>query len=252
MTADETPNAHDDTGRTATVRLIPDMDDEILHSLHWLSEVLTGWDAADLEDGEEFEDPEEAAAAHAAEAAIDRIIAAIRPTQTDPRVPSEIRVDDRWVPQSTAPAGYAGRLLAADGQFEFGPIRLVDVAEDDITTVAAICGRLLDDRARGPLFYVAQLVAAGWDNSPIDINDGPAGGADYARRVLGVMVVLERTPATDANARILVDALAGHDPNADLVLTVSQSAAYQRWVTDTTRDLGLGALSRMARAGFSY
>ena len=75
------------------VRLIPDLDDELTGRLAWLSEVLTGWDEDDLEDDEAFEDPAEAAAASAAEAAVDRILAAIRPTQTDPRTPSEVRVD---------------------------------------------------------------------------------------------------------------------------------------------------------------
>lgn len=227
------------------IRLIPDLDDELTHRLAWLSEVLTGWDETDLEDDETFEDPEEAAAAAAAEAVVDRLLETIRPTQTDPRTPSEVRVDGRWVPQSTAPAGYAGRLLAADGRYEFAPVRLVEVTDADIATIRAICNRIIWD-IHGPLNEVADQVAAAYSDEP-RLN-GPA----RAHQVLGLMDVLERTPETDQNARILIDALTGHDPDTDLILTVPQAAAYQAWTDATNTDLGGGGLDRFGRAGFSY
>lgn len=235
----------------STVRLIPDLQGDLLHSLTWLSEVLTGWDEADLEDGEAFDDPDEAAAAAAAEDAVDRIIAVIRPTQTDPFLPSEVRVDGRWVPQSTAPEGYAGRLLAPDGRFELGPIRLVEgIGYDDITTIVGICERIIG--GRGYLAEAADEVASAWDHRPVDVDEAPTGGAEVARRVLGVMAVLDRTPYLDANVETLVAALTGHDPNEDLVLTVAQAAAYQAWTTATNADLGGGPLERFARGGISY
>jgi hypothetical protein len=222
-------------GRTTSVRLVPDTEGELTHRLSWLLEVLSGWGPDALEDGEQFEDPEEAAAAHAAEDAVDRILEAIRPTQTDPRTPSEIRVDGRWVPQSTAPAGYAGRLLDPDGRFELGPLRLVAIAEDDVIAVIDICERIIG--GRGPLADVANEVAASWDNSPIDINEGPTGGADHARAVLGVMHLLERTPFADEHAETLVQALKHHDMDTDLVLTAEQREAYSAWITAALRDL---------------
>lgn len=232
----------------AQVRLVPDLADELTGRLAWLSEVLTGWDTADLVDGEEFEDPAEAAAAAAAEDAVDRILAAIRPTQTDPRTPSEVRVDGQWVPQSTAPAGYAGRLLAPGGTFEFAPARLVDVDQDDINAVVDICERIID--RRGPLADVADEVATTWaDHTDPDAH---VDSAPWARRVLGVMAVLERTPWADENVEALAAALTGHDPDTDLILTVDQAAAYQAWTTATNTDLGGGGLDRFARAGFSY
>jgi hypothetical protein len=229
----------DAAGRTKSVRLVPDLEGEITHRLSWLSEVLSGWSPDVLEDGEEFEDPAEAAAAVVAEDAVDRILATIRPTQTDPRTPSEIRVDGRWVPQSTAPAGYAGRLLDPDGRFELGPLRLVEVAEDDVITVIEICERIIG--GRGPLAYVADETAASWSNSPLDENDEHREGADYARRVLGVMNLLERTPFADEHADVLVKALKYHDMDTDLVLTFDQREAYHEWITAALRDLAAAA-----------
>jgi hypothetical protein len=241
----------DAAGRTQPqLRLVPDLHGDLLHSLNWLSEVLSGWGPDALADGEEFEDPEEAASAAVAEDAVDRIITAIRPTQTDPTRPTEERVDGKWVPVNTAPEGYAGRLLAPDGKFEFAPARLVRVAQDDIDTVVEICERILT--SRGPLADVANETAESWNNSPLDENGERREGVAYARSVLGVMAVLDRTPWADENVEILVQALRHHDPNEDLVLTVPQAAAYQQWTTHTNRDLGGGPLDRYGRAGFSY
>ncbi|WP_335992322.1 hypothetical protein [Glycomyces sp. MUSA5-2] len=223
-------------GRTAPpVRLIPDLGDGgLLHSLSWLSEVLTGWGEDTLDDGEAFEDPVEAAAADAAADAVDRIIEAIRPTQTDPRTPSEIRVDGRWVPQSTAPAGYAGRLM--NGSMELGPIRLIEgITTEDVDTVIDICERIISDR--GPLTDAANEIASSWDNRPVDVNEGPTGGADWARRALGIMHLLERTPYFDEHAETLVRALAHHDPDTDLHLTGAQVDAYRAWTHAALREL---------------
>lgn len=226
----------DAAGRTKpTIRLIPDLEGELTYRLAWLSEVLTGWDAADLEDGEVFEDPDEAATAHVAEAAVDRILAVIRPTQTDPRTPSEVRVDGRWVPQSTAPAGYAGRLLDVDGRYELGPLRLVEVAEDDVIAVIEACERIVE--GYGPLAQVADEIAASWSNSPADPNGEHREGAAYARRALGVMHLLERTPFADEHADILVKALKYRDPDVDTRLTTEQREAYGTWINAALRDL---------------
>ncbi|PRY53515.1 hypothetical protein [Glycomyces artemisiae] len=216
------------------VRLVPDLVDELTHPLSWLSEVLTGWGEDTLEDGEEFDDPAEAAAADAAEDAVDRILAAIRPTQTDPRTPSEIRVDGRWVPQSTAPAGYAGRLL--DGNMELTPLRLIEgITTEDVDTVIDICERIIG--GRGYLTDAANEIASSWNNSPVDINESPTGGADYARRALGIMHLLERTPYVDEHAEILVNALRHHDPDTDLRLTGPQADAYRAWIHPALRVL---------------
>lgn len=239
-------------GRTKPpVRLVPDLHGDLLYFLNWLSEILAGWDEDDLEDGETFEDPDEAAAANAAEDAVDRIIAAIRPTQTDPRRPTEDRVDGKWVPVNTAPEGYAGRLLAPDGRFEFGPIRLIEgIATEDVDTVTDMCERIV--AGHGPLADVAQETAESWENLSVDEDRPRTEGKAYARRVLGIMQVLDRTPYFDENVEILVGALKHHDPNQDLVLTVSQAAAYQQWTTDTNAELGGGPLDRYGRAGLSY
>jgi hypothetical protein len=242
----------DAAGRTKPpVRLVPDLEDQLLHYLNWLSEVLTGWDDADLDPGEAFEDPGEAAAAHAAEEAVDRIIAAIGPTQTDPRRPTDERVDGTWVPVDNAPEGYVGRLFAPDGRFEFGPIRLIEgITTEDVDTVTGICERIILDH--GPLADAAQDIAASWENLSVDDDATRTEGKTYARRVLGIMQVLDRTPWGDENVEILAAALAGHDPNSDLVLTVPQAAAYQQWTTETNAELGGGSLDRYARGGFSY
>lgn len=233
------------------LRLVPDLEDDLLHYLNWLSEVLSGWGEDDLEDGEEFDDPAEAAAADAAEDAVDRIIAAIRPTQTDPRRPSEERVDGKWVPINRAPEGYAGRLLAPDGRYEFTPIRLIeDITHADVDAVTDMCERIVD--GRGPLADAAQETAESWENLSVDEDRPRVEGIRYARRVLGIMTVLARVPYFDENVEILAAALKHHDPNEDLVLTVPQAAAYQQWTTDTNRDLGNGPEDRYARAGISY
>lgn len=243
----------DAAGRTKPpVRLVPDLEGDLLHSLNWLAEVLSGWGEDALEDGEEFENPDEAAAANAAEDAVDRIIAAIRPTQTDPRRPSEERVDGKWVPVNRAPEGYAGRLLAPDGRYELGPIRVIEgITTEDVDTVTEICERIITSPG-GFLADVAQETAESWENLSVDEDRPRTEGKTYARRVLGIMQVLDRTTYFDENVEILVAAVKGHDPNEDLILTAPQAAAYQQWTTDTNAELGGGPLDRYARGGFSY
>src|SRR5690606_33088714 len=128
------------------------------------------------------------------------------------------------------------------------PARLVDVDQDDINAVVDICERIID--RRGPLADVADEVATTWaDHTDPDAH---VDSAPWARRVLGVMAVLERTPWTDENVATLAAALTGHDPNEDLILTVDQAAAYQAWTDATNTDLGGGGPERYARTGFSY
>lgn len=200
-----------------SIRLIPDLDTEITARLDWLADVLAGWDPADLEPGEEFEDPTEAAAALAGADVLDRVLAAIRPGQTDPSVPAEARPD------------YAGRLLDTDGRLELVPLRLVDVAENDFTALQYLCDRIID--TRGPLNEAADQAAADAEHT----FDPSVPGAGHARRVLGVMAVLGRA---DADTRTLTEALTGHDAATDFILSRPQAVAYRRWMAETNRLLG--------------
>jgi hypothetical protein len=187
--------------------LIPDLDDELVHALHQLEELLltlAGWES----------DPDEPArlpeplAGEVALAALRAVWAGVRPTQS---------VGDR-------PA-YPGRLLGPDGRYEHRPLRLALLDPADVAVLSRagqVLGLALATQPHGEL---AEAMAAGAEAAALSYGPVPTPGelVETIARVTGVL-----TPPDTGETRVLAELLADAGHDQDIVLTTAQETAYQR------------------------
>ncbi|MEV0149963.1 MULTISPECIES: hypothetical protein [unclassified Nonomuraea] len=181
---------------TARRVLLPDLDDDHTHAMTQLEELLLG--LPDEDDVEPGELPAPLADDTALEA-LRRLWDAIAPTQG----------------QRAIAAGLTGRLVAADG-YEFVPLRLVDVDQDDVATLSAAARALGAPHPSDAVRDTLELGRA----------DMPAGELIMRAARLAGLLDLDDTPDT----ALLRERLAAAGPADDVVLTPAEEDAYRRTV----------------------
>jgi hypothetical protein len=189
--------------------LVPDLDDELVHALHQLEELLLTLAAWERDPDEPARLPEPLAG-EVALAAVRAVWAGVRPTQS---------VGDR-------PA-YPGRLLGPDGRYEHRPLRLALLDPADVAVLSRagqVLGLALATQPHGEL---AEAMAAGAE-AALSYGPVPTPGelVETIARVTGVL-----TPPDTGDTRVLAELLADAGHDQDIVLTTTQETAYQR-ITD--------------------
>ena len=130
-----------------------------------------------------------------------------------------------------------GRTLAPDGKYEHAPLRLVNLAQDDLDllfTAATTCSQALtpghnSESAEytdlGQLLDVIELDRAHWPDRKTPTT--AAGKIDPLARLAAI---LDLAPDTDLD--LLTNRLATRDTsNSDIVLSPEEEAAYRRFAT---------------------
>jgi hypothetical protein len=199
--------------------LIPDLDDELVHALAQVEELLltlSVWE----------DDPHDAIvlptplAGRVALHALERVQDAVGPTQT----------------RSGRPAPVGGRLLGPDGRDEHRPLRLVDLDPADLAVLAAaaaVLGRELATRPHGDL---ADAVAAGAEAAAPVYGPTPTGVqlVEALARAHGLLDLPDTDDTVLLRARLTqppaLDPITGQPTGqpADIVLTRTEDAAYAR------------------------
>jgi hypothetical protein len=190
--------------------LVPDLDDELVHALHQLEELLLTLAAWESDPDEPARLPEPLAG-EVALAAVRAVWAGVRPTQS---------VGDH-------PA-YPGRLLGPDGRYEHRPLRLALLDPADVAVLSRagqVLGLALATQPHGEL---AEAMAAGAEAAALSYGSVPTPGelVETIARVAGVL-----TPPDTGDARVLAELFADAGHEEDIVLTTTQETAYQR-ITD--------------------
>jgi hypothetical protein len=110
-----------------------------------------------------------------------------------------------------------GALYAPDGRYEHVPLRLVSVDQADIEVLAATARALA--RPTDPYGQVAEIIADFDDRRPGEHDGG------LVMRTAQLAGVLDLH--ADADALILLHALAAASPTTDIVLTSVTETAYK-------------------------
>lgn len=180
----------------ADLRVVPDLDDELLHALAQIEELLLTLAAWEEEDGAKFPEP---FARRGALAALEEITDAVAPTQSrDEREP---------VP---------GRLLAPDGHYEHLPLRFVRIPAAHLEV----------------LEHAAQVLTLGVTHDDLaDALDQHAQANQVSGSVLAgwlsrVVSLLGLT--WDDDVRRLWNAVIVHPSTSDVVLNDDEEQAYSR------------------------
>lgn len=190
------------------VRLVPDLDDELVGTLGQVEELLLTLSAWE-------DDPDDPAvlpaplAGRVALEALHRVQDAIAPTQTRQGRP--------------APAG--GRLLGPDGRYEHRPLRLVALDPADLETLAAAAAALGRELATRPHSELAEAIAAGAEAAAPTYGPAPAPVqlVEALARAHGLLDLVDTDDTALLRARLLEDGVAG-----DVVLTTQEGHAYGR------------------------
>lgn len=117
-----------------------------------------------------------------------------------------------------------GRLLGPDGRYDHLPLLLVDLPVEDLEVLDAAL-QALNRALAGDEPDLAEVLVdladgwGAWKTTPADLV------GDYSR----VLAVL--TLAPDDDTRLLVDRLTSAVAGADVTLTITEEAAYQRLAT---------------------
>jgi hypothetical protein len=189
--------------------LVPDLDGELLVPLRALEEVLLSlglWEDDDLEDPPEDREPvrlPEPLANGVALAAVQRVAAALRPTQ------------------SLGPDH--GRLLGPDGSYEHAPLTVLELPAADVATLSATAAALghpaLDPDIADVVTTHAQTLGGTYRVPGADRTEL----VSLTARLAGLLDL----EATD-DSRLLVERLRPNPPERDLALTEEEERAYVR------------------------
>ncbi|MEU7002570.1 hypothetical protein [Nonomuraea sp. NPDC046570] len=193
-----------------TTVLLPDLGDDLVHVLNELEKLLLTYAIWESEGDVEVGELPAPLEGRVALEALQRVSSMIAVTQ------------GRRAPV----VGRGGRLLAADGRYELVPLRLVDVAQADVDTLAA-AARVLGDPDAG------DVVREGLEEGRADMS-----GAGLVLRAAQLAALLGLA-ATD-DSKLLCGRLAAAGPADDVVLTAGQQDAYQRTVTRLNAMWALG------------
>ncbi|MEU5869793.1 hypothetical protein ABZ815_52135 [Nonomuraea sp. NPDC047529] len=187
---------------TSAVRsvLLPDLDLELIHALNELEELLLTYSSYEYTGEVEPGELPAPLAGRVALEALQRLGEAIAPTQGERAVK----------------AGTAGRLLAGNGSYELVPLRLVEVDQTDVDTLAA-AARVLGDPHAG------QAVRDGLEDGRASL---PAG--ELVKRAAQLAGLLDLADTDDTT--MLRERLAAATPADDVVLTGAEEDAYRRTV----------------------
>jgi hypothetical protein len=185
--------------------LLPDLDIDLTHAMTALEELLLAYAAwEEDDDGEPAELPAPLAGCAALEA-LQRLWEAIAPTQGERAIK----------------AGTTGRLLASNGQYEFVPLRIMEVDQADIDTLAATARVLGDPHAP----TVVHEVLADADGQPMV---GGMSAGELVMRTAQLAGLLDLADTDDTKQ--LRERLAAAGPADDVVLTRDEEDAYRRTV----------------------
>jgi hypothetical protein len=189
-------------------RLIPDLDDELVTALARIEElllILATW-AEDEPDGTvELPAP---LAARVALYALHRIQDELVPTQS----------------RSHPSAAELPRLFGPDGH-EHRPLRLVEVAQQDLALLAAAAARIGHALALEPGSELADAIETGAEAASPAAASSPVTGVELVETLARVNVLLDlaTTPDTETLTRRLWS-----DGCNDIVLTTAEEFAYTR------------------------
>ena len=190
--------------------LIPDLDDELLHALSQIEELLLTL-AAWVSDQDEPARLPEPLAGEVALAAVRAVCDGVRPTQSAGDHPA-----------------YPGRLLGPDGRYEHRPLRLALLDPADVAVLSR-AGQVLGlASATQPHSELVEAMAAGAEAAALSYGPAPTPGelVETIARVAGVL-----TPPDTDDTRVLAELLADAGHDQEIVLTTTQETAYQR-ITD--------------------
>lgn len=186
-------------------RLIPDLDDELCHTLNQVEELLltlAQWE----QDDEPLDLPAPVARRRALDA-LNHVQAVISPTQTRTGRPAP-----------------TGRLLGPDGHYEHRPLRLVRLTTDDLAVLAATAAVLGQALATDPHGEVAEALTAGAHAAAGEYGPSPR-PVDLVEALSRIHGILDLAPTQDSTRLAELVATSG---DHDLILTADDEAAYTR------------------------
>jgi hypothetical protein len=217
MTTDPTP-----VGATRLCVIADLGDGELLADLDRLEELLlnlAGWEAEAAEPGGDGWTSPGPLAGDSALAALNRIQAALRPTQT------RTARDEHGHPRDVPPDGPA--WYAADGRYELAPLSFVPLPVADVALLGQVAAEL--GRPNGDP-DVAELVEQMDAALPPTVNAGERERRGLVATAARVHGLLDLAPTEDTV--VLHEAHHRAAGNTDrLVLTAEQEAAYHRTVS---------------------